>query len=75
MLDMNSYELINKCSQFVLFDLIRSVGGRETTATTTTESTTSTKATATVVAHIQQAAITRLKVSNSAMTMSLKCET
>ena len=34
MLEVNSYELINKCSPFVSFDLIRSVGGRETTATT-----------------------------------------
>ena len=33
MLDVNSYELINKCSTFLLFDLIRSVGGREATAT------------------------------------------
>ena len=31
MLDVNSYELINKCSTFILFDLIRSVGGREAT--------------------------------------------
>ena len=33
MVDVNSYELINKCSPFVLFDLIRSVGGSETTMT------------------------------------------
>ena len=31
MLDATSYELINRCSTFVLFDLIRSAGGRETT--------------------------------------------
>ena len=31
MLDVNSYELINTYSTFVLFDLIRSVGGREAT--------------------------------------------
>ena len=34
MLDMNSYELINTYSPFVLFDLIRSVGGRGMTGTT-----------------------------------------
>ena len=59
MLDVNSYELINTCSPFVLFDLIKSVGGREATTITVYNGN---EATATVVAHIQQAAITRLKV-------------
>ena len=35
MLDVNAYEFINKCSPFVLFNFIRSVGG-ETTARATT---------------------------------------
>ena len=43
MLDVNSYELINKCSTFVLFDLIKSVGGREATATTEREATETTE--------------------------------
>ena len=30
MLDVKAYELINKCSLFVLFDFIRSVGGKTT---------------------------------------------
>ena len=66
MLEVNSYELINKCSTFVLFDLIRSVGGREATTEkrlrSTTEATNATEATATVVALIQLAASTLLKV-------------
>ena len=47
MLDLNSYELINYCSPFILFDFIRSVRGK---TTATTESTTATEATAIVVA-------------------------
>ena len=39
MLDVNAYELINKCSPFVIFDFIRSVVG-ETTARATTRHTT-----------------------------------
>ena len=50
MFGVNSYELINKCSPFILFDLIRSVGGRA--MTTTAESTTATEATATVAARL-----------------------
>ena len=59
MLEVNSYELINKCSTFVLFDLIRKCGRqrsdyREATATTKSTTTTgtskATEARATVVA-------------------------
>ena len=40
MLDVNSYELINKCSPFVLFNFIRIVGGNKTTLRATTRHTT-----------------------------------
>ena len=56
MLDVNAYKLINKCSPFVLFDFIRSVGGK-TTATAT--STPATETTATVVALMTARATTR----------------
>ena len=49
MLKVNSCKLINKCSTFVLFDLIRNVGGSQRSnyreAMATTESTTTTKTT------------------------------
>ena len=57
MLVVNSYELNNKCSPFVIIDFIRSVGGRATT--TPTESTTAAEATATVVARLQTSHVDR----------------
>ena len=56
MLDVNAYELSNKCSPFVLFNFIRSMGGK---TTATTESTTATETTATVLALRTARATTR----------------